>query len=110
MASDTARLVRVKILSLSFYWSPRQTQWWTAPRPMTDVPLQKAYPSHLVPPLGESHRGIGRDNRSEQIPYRSVWTVRTSHRRVGSLRCDLDPNANSSDRETINFKNQLKFI
>jgi len=66
MASNTAHLVRAKILPLFFYWSPRQTQWWTAPRPMTALPLQKTYPSHLVPPLGESQLTVGSDGTTDQ--------------------------------------------
>ena len=72
MGSDTARLMRVKILLLSFYWSPRQTQWWTAPRPMTALPLQKAYPSHLVPPLGESQLTVGSDGTIDQSKSHTV--------------------------------------
>ena len=66
MASNTTHLVRAKILPLSFYWSPRQTQWWIAPRPMTALPLQKDYPSHLVPPLGESQLTVGSDETTDQ--------------------------------------------
>ena len=72
MASDIAHLVRGKILSFSFYWSPRQTQWWTAPRPMTTLPLQKAYPSHLVPPLGESQLTVGSDGTTDQSKSHTI--------------------------------------
>ena len=72
MDSDTAHLVCAKILPLSFYWSPRQTQWWTVPRPMTALPLQKAYPSHLVPPLDESQLTVGSDGTTDQSKSHTV--------------------------------------
>ena len=72
MASNTAHLVRAKILPLFFYWSPRQTQWWTAPRPITALPLQKAYPSHLVPPLDESQLTVGSDGTTDQSKSHTV--------------------------------------
>ena len=72
MASDTAHLVRAKILPLSFYWSPRQTQWWTALGPMTALSLQKAYPSHLVPQLDESQLTVGSDGTTDQSKSHTV--------------------------------------